>query len=84
MEANWFQQDLTDDPARAALGEPIRSGDEFFQVNAWLGYRFHDNFCELTAGVLNLGDQNYQLSPLSPHAEIARDRTFFMLCRLSF
>lgn len=84
LEANWFQQDLTDDPTRAALGEPVRSGDEFFQINAWLGYRFNDNLCELTAGVLNLGDQDYQLSPLSPYAEIVRSRTFFMLCRVSF
>ncbi|MCX6879099.1 MAG: FecR domain-containing protein [Verrucomicrobia bacterium] len=80
LEANGFHQDLSDDPARLSS----RSGDEFIQFNAWAGYRFHHNLCELTAGVLNLGDTNYQLSPLNPHAEIARDRTFFLRCRLSF
>jgi outer membrane receptor protein involved in Fe transport len=84
LEANWFQQDLTDDPGRVALGAVPRSGDEFFQVNAWLGYRFNRNLCELSAGVLNIGGEDYQLSPLSPHAEIARDRTFFMVYRMSF
>jgi tetratricopeptide (TPR) repeat protein len=84
LEANWFQQDLTDDPGRVALGAAPRNGDEFFQVNAWLGYRFNRNLCELSAGVLNIGGEDYQLSPLSPHAEIARDRTFFMVYRMSF
>ncbi len=80
LEANGFHQHLNDDPARAS----VRSGDEFIQFNAWAGYRFNRNLCEITAGVLNIGGTDYQLSPLNPHAEIARDRTFFMLCRLSF
>jgi Flp pilus assembly protein TadD len=80
LEANWFHQDLDDDPSR----NPARSGDEFIQINAWAGYRFERNLCEITAGVLNLGGTDYQLSALNPHAEIARERTFFMLCRLSF
>jgi hypothetical protein len=84
LEGNWFQQDLSDDPGRLALGAVPRSGDDFFQVNAWVGYRFNRNLCEISAGVLNIGGEDYQLSPLNPHAEIARDRTFFMLCRLSF
>lgn len=80
LEANWFQQDLTNDPSLART----RSGDEFIQFNAWVGYRFNRNLCELRAGVLNLGGSDYQLSPLSPHAELTRDRTFFLGCRLSF
>jgi tetratricopeptide (TPR) repeat protein len=84
LEASWFQQDLTDDPDRAAMGDPVRSGDEFIQFNAWVGYRFNRNLCELRAGVLNLGGEDFQLSPLNPHAELTRERTFFMSCRLSF
>jgi hypothetical protein len=34
--------------------------------------------------VLNIGGTDYQLSPLNPHAQLARERTFFVLCRLSF
>jgi hypothetical protein len=33
---------------------------------------------------MNIGDTGYQLSPLTPYGEIARQRTFFVLCRLSF
>lgn len=80
IEANAYDQDLDDDPSATV----VRSGDQFIQLNAWAGYRFHRNLCELTAGVLNIGGTDYQLSPLNPHAEIARDRTFFMLCCLSF
>jgi tetratricopeptide (TPR) repeat protein len=80
LEANVFQQDLDDDPSRT----PVRSGDEFVQFNAWAGYRFDRNLCEVTAGVLNIGGTDYQLSPLNPHAQLARERTFFVLCRLSF
>jgi hypothetical protein len=79
-EARGFRQSLDDDPERGLS----RSGDEFVQFNAWAGYRFHRNLCELTAGVMNIGDTDYRLSALNPHAEIARERTFFMLCRLSF
>jgi tetratricopeptide (TPR) repeat protein len=80
VEANWFHQALEDDP----YWNLDRSGDVFMQFNAWAGYRFADNLCEIRAGVLNLADVDYQLSALNPHAEIARERTFFMFCRLSF
>jgi len=80
VEVNGFQQDLNDDPSRPTP----RSGDEFVQCNAWAGYRFQQNSCEVTAGVLNIGDTDYALSPLNPHADLARERTFFVLCRLSF
>jgi tetratricopeptide (TPR) repeat protein len=80
VEANWYHQDLDDDPSQV----PTRAGDEFFQLNAWAGYRFNRNLCEITAGVMNIGDSDYQLSPLNPHAEIARERTFFVGCRMGF
>ncbi|MBE2283555.1 MAG: TonB-dependent receptor [Prosthecobacter sp.] len=59
-------------------------GDSFWQFNAFAGYRFHRNLCEVSAGVLNLTDQNYQLSPLNPWSDIARERTFVVRFRLSF
>ncbi|MEP4078031.1 FecR domain-containing protein [Haloferula sp.] len=80
LEANSFHQDVEDDPARGLN----RSGDDFIQFNAWGGYRFNRNLCEITAGVMNIGDTDYQLSPLSPYGNIARERTFFVTCRLSF
>ena len=80
VEANWYDQSLKDDPARG----PNRPGDEFIHFNAWAGYRFRDNLCELTAGLLNIGNTGYQLNPLNPRGEIARERTFLVMCRLSF
>lgn len=80
LESNWFRQQLDDDPA----GGASRPGDDFAQVNAWVGYRFASGLCELRAGVLNLGDADYHLSPLNPYPDLARDRTFFLLCRMSF
>jgi CHASE2 domain-containing sensor protein len=58
VEANGFHQNLHDDPSRTAT----RPGDEFVQFNAWVGYRFDRNLCEIAAGVLNIGGTNYQLS----------------------
>lgn len=80
VEANYFHQDLDDDPASGL----IRSGDSFWQFNVLAGYRFNRNQCEITAGVLNLCGTDYQLSPLSPRAEIVRDRTAVLRCRFSF
>jgi len=80
LEATWFSQDLEDDPAR---GFP-RSGDAFWQFNTLAGYRFNQNRSEITVGVLNLGDTDYRLSPLSPRAEIIRERTAVLRVRHSF
>ena len=75
VEANWFSQDLRDDP---------RSGDEFTQVNAFAGYHFNQRRGDISVGLLNIGDQDYKLSPLNPYPEIARDRTFVLRYRVSF
>jgi tetratricopeptide (TPR) repeat protein len=80
VEANYFSQDLEEDPSRL----PVRSGDSFWQFNALAGYRFNENRCEVSAGVLNLGGTDYQLSPLNPRAEIVRDRTAVLRVRYSF
>lgn len=79
LEANYFSQNLDDDPSR-----PYRSGDAFWQFNALAGYRFYDNQCEVSAGVLNIGDTDYSLSALNPRQEIVRDRTAVVRCRFTF
>lgn len=80
IEANYYHQDLDDDPARGLT----RSGDSFWQFNALAGYRFNRNQCEIAAGVLNIGGTDYQLSPLNPRNEIVRDRTAVLRLRMSF
>jgi len=84
VEANFYAQSLGDDPNGLPAGTTLRAGDRFWQFNAFAGYRFHRNMCEVSAGVLNLTDQNYQLSPLSPYYDLARERTMVLRFRLSF
>ena len=80
VEANYFSQDLEEDPSRT----PYHSGDSFWQFNALAGYRFNQNQCEISAGLLNIGGTDYHLSPLNPRAEIVRDRTAVIRCRFTF
>ena len=84
LETNFFAQDLNDDPDGQPAGAEPRLGARFWQFNAFSGYRWHRNMCEVSAGVLNIGDQDYQLSPLNPYFDIARERTFVLRFRLSF
>ena len=89
---NSYSQDLNRDetyllPNRdgdAANDVAPRKGDDFFQLNAWAGYRFNDNLCELAVGVMNIGDSDFSLSPLNPYSDIARERTVFATLRISF
>src|SRR5205823_1940032 len=60
------------------------AGDDFYQVNFFLGYRFPRHYGELTLGFLNLTDQNYHLNPLSLYAELPRERAFSVRLRLNF
>ena len=84
VEANWYLQDLDDDPLGQAPGAAPREGDEFWQFNALLGYRFNRNQSEVSVGVLNIADSDYRLSPLSPYGNIARERTAVIRCRFNF
>jgi tetratricopeptide (TPR) repeat protein len=84
LEANWFDQDLVDDPRGVAPGAAPRAGDSFWQINAMVGYRFWRNQGEVSVGVLNIAGTDYQLSPLNPYGDIARQRTAVVSCRLCF
>ncbi len=50
-------------------------GDDFWQFNVFAGYRFPRRRAEITLGLLNLTDQNYQLNPLNIYNELPRERT---------
>jgi outer membrane receptor protein involved in Fe transport len=78
LEGNWYHQDNFSGYA------PAEPGDDFWQCNAYAGYRFWHRRAELTAGLLNLFDQNYQLAPLNLNNEMARSRTFLARFKLSF
>lgn len=50
-------------------------GDDFWQFNAYVGYRFLDRRAEARLGLLNIGDQDYRLNPLTLYNELPRERT---------
>jgi tetratricopeptide (TPR) repeat protein len=61
---------------------PDLPGDDFWQLNAFVGYRFPHRRAELRVGWLNLTDQNYRLNPLTLYSELPHERTF--VARLQF
>ena len=63
---------------------PARPGDDFFQHNVWLGYRFPRRHAEIRAGLLNLADTDYRLNPLNSYNALPRGRTAVVSLRLNF
>ena len=58
--------------------------DDFWQVNAFVGYRFPRRRAEIRLGLLNIADQDYRLNPLNLTAELPRERTLLASFRFSF
>ena len=77
LDADWYHQNN----AGFTPGEP---GDDFWQFNAYAGYRMLHRRVEFTVGLLNLFDQNYSLEPLNLYNEMARSRTFLARLKISF
>ncbi len=63
---------------------PAQPGDDFWQHNLIAGYRFPRRRAEVQVGILNLGDTDYQLNPLSSSRELPHERVFAGRLRLSF
>jgi hypothetical protein len=64
--------------------EPDRPGDDFWQFNAFVGYRFSRRRAEVKLGLLNIADQDYRLNPLNLTAELPRCRTLLASFRFAF
>jgi hypothetical protein len=77
-KASWWAQQATATPAN------IRTSEDFWQIDTQVGHRFHHNQREISAGVLNLTDTDYRLSPLTYTRNLPRERTLFVRCRLGF
>jgi tetratricopeptide (TPR) repeat protein len=76
-EAHWYGQNNSGyNP-----GEP---GADFWQLNAFVGYRFPHRKAEIMLGLLNITDQNYNLNPLNLYNELPRSRTLALSLRLNF
>jgi predicted Zn-dependent protease len=63
---------------------PARSGDDFWQHNFAVGYRFTRRQAELRLALLNLADQDYQLNPLNLYSELPRERTLAVSFKFNF
>jgi Tfp pilus assembly protein PilF len=63
---------------------PNLPGDDFWQFNAFIGYRFLHRKAEVRFGLLNIGGQDYNLNPLNLHEEYPHQRTFSMRLLLNF
>jgi tetratricopeptide (TPR) repeat protein len=61
---------------------PEMPDENFWHLNAFLGYRFARSRAEVTVGLLNITDEDYMLNPLTLHNEFPRERTF--VARLAF
>jgi outer membrane receptor protein involved in Fe transport len=77
VDALWTQQ-----ANRGYL--PDLPGDDFWQVNAYAGYRFWQRRAEVKLGVLNLTGQDYRLNPLNLTLELPRERTLMMSLKIAF
>ena len=76
-EANWFSQN------NEGFQDP-HLGDDFWQFNVYGGYRFCRNRWEVHCDLLNLGGTDYRLEPLTPYAELARDRTLVVRVKFNY
>jgi hypothetical protein len=76
-EAHWYGQSNSG-------YNPSEPGDNFWQLNAFVGYRFPRRKAEVTLGLLNITDQNYNPNPLNLYNELPRSRTIALRLRLSF
>ena len=76
-ESDWYSQN------NIGYGgnEP---GDDFWQFNAFAGYRFPRRHAEVMLGLLNITDQNYHLNPLNIYTELPRQRTLQVVLRVHF
>ena len=81
-EANWYNQRLSG--ADFQRGTAGRQGDDFWQFNAQVGYRFARNRCEVSAGILNLTNTDYRLDPINYLDTLPRSRTAVLRCKITF
>ena len=54
---------------------PDIPGDDFWQLNAFVGYRFLQRRAEARIGLMNITDRDYRLNPLTLYSELPRERT---------
>jgi hypothetical protein len=63
---------------------PAEPGDCFWQLNAFVGYRFPRRQAQISIGILNLTDRNYRLEPLTLYNGLPYGRTLAVQATFNF
>jgi tetratricopeptide (TPR) repeat protein len=63
---------------------PAEPGDNFWQFNAFAGWRSPRRRMEVTVGLLNIAGQDYKLNPLNVYNELPRSRTLMVRLQFNF
>jgi hypothetical protein len=77
FEALWFHQE------NSGYTPPL-PGDDLVQLNFLVGYRLRRQYGEISVGVLNLTDTDYNLNPLNAYTELPRERVFVARLKINF
>ncbi len=75
-DITWTHQDNS--------GPGSLTGDDFWQMHAFAGYRFPRRQAEIRVGVLNIFEQDYKLSPVNFYLDYPRERTFVASLKFQF
>ena len=59
-------------------------GDDFWQHNIAVGYRFLRRRAEVQLALLNFTDREYRLNPLNLYSELPRERTLAVSLKFNF
>ena len=78
VQSLWTGQD------NQGYAPPGLPGDDFWQLNLWVGYRFLQRRGEARLGLLNVTDQDYRLNSLNLAPALPRHRTLVASLRLNF
>jgi hypothetical protein len=63
---------------------PALPESDFWQFNAYAGYRFWHRAAEFRIGVLNLANRDYRLNPLNLYYDLPRSRTLTVSLKFYF
>jgi hypothetical protein len=77
FDALWYQQSNQ-------RYSPDIPGDDFWQFNFFMGYRFLQRRAEARLGFLNLTDRDYKLNPLTLYNELPRERMVTLSFKFNF
>jgi hypothetical protein len=88
-DLNWYwQENRTETNSVSMMGVSHISvplpGDQFPQVNFWVGYRLRRGLGDISLGLLNANNTDYKLNPLNSYTELPRERVVAARVRLRF